>query len=81
MFGIDPSEANRTGTLTLSIEKGDPPRLRRLEFRWVVTDEGDRFVGTRVITYSDWGETDVQRPDWAGYSALELLLDLIDYDP
>jgi hypothetical protein len=73
--------------LTLVVDKR-AGHLRRLEYglsRPSTEAAGDRpgAAGNRpreysrhVYAFSEWGETTVERPDWAGYSLAEALLDV-----
>lgn len=44
------------------------------------TDEAGRRVSVTAYRYSDWGDADARRPDGAGYSLVEFLLDATNHD-
>lgn len=70
--------------ITLVIDKNDR-QLNRVVIRVMTrtdreTDENQTIytVVKTVSVYDDWGETEVQRPDWAAYSKDEFVLDLVN---
>jgi hypothetical protein len=81
-MGTDPSEAVREdgfrANLTLVVDRDDG-HLRRLEYGVSYlsgeNSERTREYGRTVYAFSEWGEASVDRPDWAGYSLAEFLLD------
>lgn len=80
--GAEPSEAVREdglrANLTLVVDR-DAGHLRRLEYGVsYLSGEGSertREYGRTVYAFSQWGDASVDRPDWAGYSLTEFLLD------
>ncbi|WP_135852811.1 hypothetical protein [Halorussus salinus] len=78
-------ERGLRANLTLVVDKTEG-HLRRLVFGRSAlseTDEESGAAGNRtrdhsrhVYAFSKWGETTVERPDWAGYSLAEFLLDV-----
>ena len=64
--------------LTLVVDR-DAGHLRRLEYgvSYLTDEESDRprEYGRTVYAFSEWDDASVERPDWAGYSLAEFLLD------
>jgi len=81
--GTELSEAAREdrlrANLTLVVDR-DAGHLRRLEYGIShLSGEGSdrtREYGRTVYAFSKWGDASVDRPDWAGYSLAEFLLDV-----
>ncbi|WP_168216208.1 hypothetical protein [Halorussus halobius] len=80
--GADLSETAREdglrANLTLVVDR-DAGHLRRLEcgISHLSGEDSDRTreYGRTVYAFSEWGDASVDRPDWAGYSLAEFLLD------
>jgi len=73
-------ERGLRANLTLVVDR-DAGHLRRLVFGRSTLSETDEENPTRdhsrhVYAFSKWGETTVERPNWAGYSLAEFLVDV-----
>lgn len=84
-YGKAPRLSDENITITLYIDKNSESLQRAVvDYRLPQLSNGERtgatVVGKGVDEYSDWGETDVRRPSWAGYSFREIFADLLNVE-